>query len=124
MGDVRHVNFGAERARDDAHQKLAEELIRIGTLFGDDDEHLLRAKADCALGVMRSILEQVPEVELTFEIPDNLPPDQCELIREAVRAAALQGIDTARMHSVRVLTNAIYDLCTSKLAQQSHPDDH
>jgi len=124
MGEFDNVNFGAERVWDESHQRLTENLILVGALFGDNDEDLLRAKADCAHRMIRTIVEELPAVEFNFEIPDNLPPDQCELIRESVRAAGFQGVETAMMHSVEVLTNAIFDLCTSKLAEESHPVNH
>ena len=120
MGEVIYVNFGAERKWDETHQNLTDALLRVGALFGDDED-LLRAKADRAHAMIRAIVEDVPAVDIEFEIPDNLPADQRKLIRETVRAAAFRGIETAMIHSVEVLSNAIYDLCTSKLAEQSQP---
>ena len=118
MGDVIYVNFAAERAWDQSHKRLTETLLAVGAMFGDDDEALLRAKADCAHDMIRRIVDEVPAADFTAAIPDNLPPDQCELVREALKVAAQEGIETAMKHSVQVLTNSIYDLCTSKLSQQ------
>jgi hypothetical protein len=41
------------------------------------------------------------------------------LLTEAIKQAALRGIEVAMTHSVQVLMSSIYDLCTSKL--QSAP---
>jgi len=94
MGEVVYVNFGAERKWDETHQSLTEALLRAGALFGDNED-LIRAQADCAHAMIRKIVEDVPPVDLEFEIPDNLPADQCKLIRETVKAAAYRGIETA-----------------------------
>ena len=123
MGEVIYVNFGAERKWEQTLVTLTEHLIHVGALFGDNED-LLRAKADCAHGLIRKIVEEVPALDLAFEIPDNLSEDQCNLIRETVRAAAYGGIETAMMHSVEVITNALYDLCTSKLGPKSQPVNH
>jgi hypothetical protein len=120
MGEVIYVNFGAERKWEQTLETLTNYLVRIGSMFGDN-EQLLRAKANCAHGMIRKIVEEVPALDLFVEIPDNLPQDQCNLIKETVRAAAYTGIEMAMMHSVEVLTNALYDLCTSKLAPGSRP---
>jgi hypothetical protein len=95
MGDVIYVKFGAERAWEHSHHRLTDTLVAVGAMFGDNDEDLLRAKADCAHDMIRKIVEEVPAVDSTFEIPDNLPSEQCELIRETLKAAALKGIETA-----------------------------
>ena len=119
MGDVIYANFGSERVWDETHQRLTETLLAVGAMFGDNDADLLRAKADCAHKMIRTIVDEAPGIlDITFEIPDNLPPEHCELVREALKDAANQGIETAMHHSVRVLANSIYDLCTSKLLQQ------
>jgi hypothetical protein len=121
MGDVIHLDFYAGIRWEKARENLTESLVRIGTLFGDDEE-LLRAKADRAHGVIRKIVEDVPALDLAFDLPGSISDDQCELIRETVKAAACRGIETAVMHSVEVITNALYDLCTSKLEPTSRPD--
>ena len=119
MGDVIYANFGTERVWDETHQRLTETLLAVGAMFGDNDEDLLREKADCAHKMIRTIVDEMPGiVDITFEVPDNLPPEQCELVRKALKDAANQGIETAMHHSVRVLSNSIYDLCTSILSQQ------
>lgn len=110
MGEVIYVSFGAERQWDETHQNLTEALLRVGALFGDDED-LLRAKADRAHAMIRTIVEDVPAVDIEFEIPDNLPPDQRKLIRETVRAAASRGIETAMMHSVAIPVSNDAPLC-------------
>jgi hypothetical protein len=119
MGDVIYTNFGAERVWDDAHQRLTETLLTVGAMFGDKDEDLLRAKADCAHKMIRTIVEEMPGIiDVTFQVPDNLPPEQCELVRKTLKEAANRGISIALHHAVEILGNSIFDLCTSKLSQQ------
>lgn len=120
MGEVVHVLFGTERMWDQAHQNMTDVLLRVGALFGDD-ETLLRAKADRAHALIRSIAEDMPTVDIEFEIPDNLTAAQRELITKAVRAAACRGSETAIVHSIKAVSDALYDLCTSRLAENSQP---
>jgi hypothetical protein len=122
MGDVIYVDADAGLKWEKSRETLTDSLMRIGVLFGDD-EKLLRAKADRAHGVIRKIVEDVPALDLAIDIPGSISDDQCELIRETVRAAACRGIDTAVIHSVEVITNALYDLCTSKLELTSRRPD-
>lgn len=114
MGDVISVNFGSEREWEDTHKRLVNGLIAIGALFGDD-ESLMRAKADCTYRVLRQIIDEVPAVELSSRLPAGLTPEQLEAVTEAIKQAALEGVETAVIHSVNMLMSAIYDLCTSKL---------
>ena len=114
MGQVIHVAFGTEREWEQTHAKTVDGLIAIGTLFGDD-EALMRAKADCVYHILRQIVEEVPSVQITTKMPENLSPEQLELLTGAIREAALKGIEIAMTHSVQVLMSSIYDLCTSKL---------
>ena len=51
----------------------------------------------------------------------DLTDQQWRIIRaltEAIKHAALRGIEVAMTHSVQVLMSSIYDLCTSKLESQ------
>jgi hypothetical protein len=89
-------------------------LITIGSLFGDDEE-LMRAKADCVYHLLREIVEEVPSVQITTKMPENLTAEQLDAMTGVIRDAALKGIEIAMTHSVRVLMSSIYDLCTSKL---------
>ena len=114
VGKVIHVAFGTEREWEQTHQKTVDGLVAIGTLFGDDEE-LMRAKADCVYKILRQIVEEVPSVQFTTKMPENLSPEQLELVTAAVKDAALEGIEVAMTHSVQVLMSSIYDLCTSKL---------
>ena len=115
MGNVIHVNFGSEREWEETHAKVIDGLVAIGSLFGDD-ESLMRAKADCVYRILRQIVEEVPNVQITTKVPESLQPDQLELVTELVKRAAMQGIETAMTHAVQALMGSIYDLCTSKLA--------
>src|SRR6185437_2692881 len=123
MSDVIYGDFLAERAWGQAHQRLTDSILAIGAMFGDNNEELLRAKADCAHDTILRIVENVPAVDFTCDAPDDLPPEHYEFLKEALRAAALKGIETAVAHSVQVLTNSLHDLCTSKLSLQpsTHP---
>lgn len=116
MGEVIHVSFGSEREWEQTHAKTIDALVAIGTLFGDD-EALMRAKADCVYHILRQIVEEVPSVQITTKMPENLSPEQLELMASAIKEAALKGIEIAMTHSVQVLMSSIYDLCTSKLAR-------
>lgn len=114
MGQVIHVAFGTEREWEQTHAKTVDGLVAIGTLFGDD-EALMRAKADCVYHILRQIVEEVPSVQITTKMPENLSTEQLELLTGAIKEAALKGIEIAMTHSVQVLMSSIYDLCTSKL---------
>jgi hypothetical protein len=118
MGEVIHVAFGTEREWEQTHEKTVDGLVTIGTLFGDD-ETLMRAKADCVYQVLREIVEDVPSVQITTKLPENLSPEQLDALTRVIKDAALKGIEIAMTHSVQVLMGSIYDLCTSKL-QSSH----
>ncbi|MEJ1964274.1 MAG: hypothetical protein WDO56_23105 [Gammaproteobacteria bacterium] len=114
MGEVIHANFGTEREWEQTHEKTMDGLLTIGTLFGDD-EALMRAKADCVYHILREIVEDIPSVQITTRMPDNLTEEQLSMLTESIRQAALKGIEVAMTHSVQVLMSSIYDLCTSKL---------
>ena len=75
----------------------------------------MRAKADCVYHILRQIVEDVPAVQITTKMPENLSAEQLDLLTSAIREAALKGIEIAMTHSVQVLMGSIYDLCTSKL---------
>jgi hypothetical protein len=114
MGEVIHVAFGTEREWEQTHAKTVDGLVTIGSLFGDD-EALMRAKADCVYQILRQIVEDVPTVQITTKLPENLSTEQLDLLTGAIKEAALKGIEIAMTHSVQVLMGSIYDLCTSKL---------
>lgn len=114
MGQVIHVAFGTEREWEQMYAKTVDGLVAIGTLFGDD-EALMRAKADCVYRILRQIVEEVPEAQITTRMPKNLSAEQLELLTDTIKEAALKGIEVAMTHSVQVLMSSIYDLCTSKL---------
>ncbi len=114
MGEIIHVTFGAERDWQRARSEWSEGLTAVGALFGDD-ESLMRAKADCVYRVLRRIVEEIPVVRVAAKVPDDLPAEQVALLTAALREAALKGIEATTCHAVRVVTAAIYDLCTSKL---------
>jgi hypothetical protein len=114
MGEVIHVAFGTEREWEQTRAKTVDGLVTIGSLFGDD-ESLMRAKADCVYQILREIVEEVPAVQITTRMPENLTEEQLDTLTRAIKDAALKGIEIAMTHSVQVLMGNIYDLCTSKL---------
>ena len=117
MGQVIHVAFGTEREWEQTRSKTMDGLVAIGTLFGDD-ESLMRAKADCVYQILRQIVEDVPSVQITTRMPENLSDEQLNLMTGAIKDAALKGIEIAMTHSVQILMASIYDLCTSKLQRR------
>lgn len=122
MGDVLCVNFGAEKVWDSIHQRLTETMLIVGDFYGDNDKELLRAKANCAHAMIRKILEEVPSTDFGVELSDGLSPEQELLMRDSLRTAAFTGIETALRHSVAILANSIYYLCTSMLAEAAQPN--
>jgi hypothetical protein len=114
MGEVIHVAFGTEREWEQTHEKTVDGLVTIGSLFGDD-AGLMRAKADCVYQILREIVEEVPSVQITTKLPENLSQEQLDALTRVIKEAALKGIEIAMTHSVQVLMGSIYDLCTSKL---------
>jgi hypothetical protein len=116
MGEVIHAAFGAEREWEQTRSRTVDGLVAIGTLFGDD-EALMRAKADRVYQLLREIVEEVPSLQITTRLPENLTEDQLEQMTAAIKDAALKGIEVAMTHSVCVLMSSIYDLCTSKLQE-------
>jgi hypothetical protein len=117
MGQVIHVAFGTEREWEQTRVKTVDGLVAIGTLFGDD-ESLMRAKADCVYQILRQIVEDVPSVQITTRMPENLSEEQLDQMTGAIKDAALRGIEIAMTHSVQILMGSIYDLCTSKLQRR------
>ena len=116
MGKVIHAAFGAEREWEQTRTRTTDGLVAIGNLFGDDEE-LMRAKADRVYQILREIVEDVPSLQITTRLPENLSEEQLEQMTAAIKDAALKGIEVAMTHSVCVLMSSIYDLCTSKLQQ-------
>src|SRR5579862_7033638 len=84
MGKVIHVAFGTEREWEQTRAKTADGLVTIGSLFGDD-EALMRAKADCVYQILREIVEEVPSVQITTKMPENLSTEQLELLTGAIK---------------------------------------
>jgi hypothetical protein len=117
MGEVIHVAFGIEREWERARDHAMDGLVTIGALFGDDEE-LMRAKAECVYQLLRQIVEEMPSLQITTALPEDLTEVQLELVTDALKRAAHKGIQVAMMHSVEALMNSIYDLCTSKLQQK------
>jgi hypothetical protein len=117
MGEVIHAAFGTEREWEQTHDRTVDSLVTIGALFGDDAA-LMRAKADCVYQMLRQIVEQIPSVQVTTKMPENLTDAQVRVLTEAIKHAALRGIEVAMTHSVQVLMSSIYDLCTSKLHER------
>src|SRR6266404_1108488 len=109
MGEVIHVAFGTERELEQTHEKTVDGLVTIGSLFGDD-AGLMRAKADCVYQILREIVEEVPSVQITTKLPENLSPEQLDALTRVIKEAALKGIEIAMTHSVQVLMGSIYDL--------------
>lgn len=114
MGEVIHVAFGTEREWQQTRERTIDGLVAIGSLFGDDED-LMRAKAECVYTILRQIVEDVPSVQITTKMPENLSVGQLEMLTDAIKEAALKGIEIAMTHSVQTLMASIYDLCTSKL---------
>src|SRR6185312_6173983 len=77
MGKVIHAAFGAEREWEQTRSRTADGLVAIGSLFGDDEE-LMRAKADRVYRLLREIVEDVPSLQITTRLPDNLTEEQLE----------------------------------------------
>src|SRR5690242_15561841 len=105
MGKVIHAAFGAEREWEQTRSRTADGLVAIGNLFGDDEV------------LLREIVEDVPSLQITTRLPDNLTEEQLEQMTSAIKEAALKGIEVAMTHSVCMLMSSIYDLCTSKLQE-------
>jgi hypothetical protein len=68
--------------------------------------------------ILRQIVEDIPSVQITTKLPEHLSDDQMRMLTDAIKQAALRGIEVAMTHSVQVLMSSIYDLCTSKLHAQ------
>lgn len=117
MGNIIRVDFGKDRDGERARAQWADGLSAVGELFGDD-EALMRAKAERVHQLLRRIVEEIPTVRVTSHLPRDLTPGQVEMLTGALRAAVHKGIEVGIAHSVRVITDAVYDLCTSKLRQR------
>jgi hypothetical protein len=120
MGEVIHVQFGTEREWNSTREKLVTGLRAIGQLFGDDPD-LMEAKADCAYQLLRQVIEDVPCLQIQAKLPSSVVDEEQtrSIITDAIKEAALKGIETALTHAVQIFMASIYDLCTSKLAQRS-----
>jgi len=118
MGEVIHASFGAEREWEQTRSRTTDGLVAIGHLFGDD-EQLMRAKAERVYQLLREIVEDVPSLQITTKLPEDLSEEQLAQMTAAIKEAALKGIEVAMTHSVCVLMSSIYDLCTSKLQQDA-----
>lgn len=114
MGAIIRVAFQTERDWEHTRAQWVEDLLAVGTQFGDD-ESLLRAKANRVCQLLRRIIEDVPALRITAQLPDGVPAEQIPLLTAAIREAALKGIEASLHHSVRSVMAAMYDLCTSKL---------
>lgn len=117
MGEIIHVTLGSEHDWERTRSQWTEGLAAVGALFGDD-ESLMRAKANCVYALLRRIVEEIPTVRVAATVPDDLPAAHVAFVTAAMREAALKGIEAGTGHAVRVLSAAIYDLCTSKLREK------
>lgn len=115
MGEVIHVQFGHERAWELYHDELVCGLILTGRYYGDP-EALMRAKGDCAVRLLRQILNELPNLNLKVDIPDGLSPEQTGEILATIKAAALVAVNQAAWHAVNSFLESMNDLCTSALA--------
>lgn len=122
MGEVIYCRFRSEKAWQQSHQRITEALLAVGERFGDKDQVLLRAKADLAHAMILEIVEEVPVTDITFDVPDSLTQEQCGDIKNILNDAVSRGIEIATRHSVQVITNSIYHLCTSMLAEAPRID--
>jgi len=116
MGQVIHADFAQEREWQATHERLITGLLAVGTFVGDDAA-LMKAKADCTLRILRSIVEGTPAVHSEIPLPANLSAEQIDQVNRVIRDATLQGVEAAMTHSVEVILGSIYDLCTSWLGQ-------
>lgn len=117
MGDVIQAEFGTEREWSETREKLVNGLVSIGALFGDD-ETLMRAKAECVYKVLREIVEGLPPVRVASKLPEDLSGPHLEAVTVALQLAVSKGIEIGMTHSVRMMMDSIYDMCTSKLKGQ------
>lgn len=117
MGEVVHAKFGTEREWQETRARLRDGLVTLGALFGDDPE-LMQAKADVAYHALRQIVEDLPKLNISSRLPNELTDEGLLVVREELRLAALAGVSIAMEHSVAIMTRSIYDLCTSKLAKR------
>lgn len=116
MGDVVHVEFGTEREWAQTRERIVNGLVAIGALFGDD-EKLMRAKAESVYILLRRVIDDIPSISVNARMPENLGDQDLDIVTEAIRVAALRGVEAAMTHAVQAMMESIYDLCTSKLAQ-------
>ena len=89
MGEVIHAAFGAEREWEQTRSRTTDGLVAIGGMFGDDEE-LMRAKADRVYKLLREIVEDVPSLQITTRLPDNLTDEQLEQLTAAIKEEAIE----------------------------------
>ena len=118
MNNVVYAAFGVEREWEDTLNRTTEGLVAVGAKFGDS-EQLMRAKAECVYRLLRRIVEDMPKIEVVAHIPQRLAPDELEMVTDEVKAAALKGIEVAMTHAICRVMESVYDLCTSKLRNES-----
>lgn len=115
MGELILVEFGAEGRWARMRATTIEGLVEIGALYGDG-EALMKAKGECVYRTLRQLLQEVPAVQITTELPEDLSPEQRKIVTAAIGEAPLKGKETAIVHAIETLLDSIYDLCTSRLA--------
>ena len=118
MGTVIHVKFGEERQWSLYRDELVNGLVVIGRYYGAP-EHLMRAKGDCAVRLLRQMVNEVPNINLAVKIPDGLSPEQTQEIIEATKAAANTAVEHTVWHCVNCVLESLHDLCTTKLTPAS-----
>ena len=118
--NVIHVDFRARKETEDEWEKTRlktiEGLVSVGHLFGDDKK-LMEAKAEAVVELLKAMIGEVPNVQITFRTDSDISPEAIEGIKEAIKDAALLGVEKAMVHAVNCLMERVYDLCTSKLKE-------
>ena len=107
---------------------LGDDVLEVGPGYGATTDvlsqsvpRLTSVEIDDELAAMLvDRFADVPSVQITTKLPENLSQEQLDALTRVIKEAALKGIEIAMTHSVQVLMGSIYDLCTSKL-QASHP---
>lgn len=98
-------------------EQITRELVDLAPQF-DDNEELIRVKAECLCKMLRRIVSELPPFEHTTPLPHGLTPQQGEALTAALQETALKGIRWALTHALQCIGESQADLCTSKLAVQ------
>ncbi len=111
---VIQVAFGMQREWHQMRAEMIDNLIAVGSLFGDD-ETLMRAKAQCACDILRQMVADMPAVPVISGMPDNLSFEHLQSLKKIISDTFLKGVEAATVHAIQTLTVYICDLCTSLL---------